>query len=328
MAEILSKGFIKASVADYNQSHYIHMPEFQAQWLDLLNRDVTVLSRIQAVPATGHPTRYWEQTKIARNAAFGDHRALGAAVTDTDYGRIENFAPIKAIESRLTFGLFDTEVMQQQGTLAFLIAKDEADFMVDLLQFQNDKMWNGAASDVSAPAADGKQKEYCGILKQITNTATVGAGIDIAAAVKTKVAELSARKFQGGFPTAIYANPISIDLLEQEEKANSNNFHQYDIELVPGVIVPRIVTNRGLLPLLPDPYIDIVDTGATLDHSFVMVNESLIERHYITSATPRMFQLGQVASLVNDRVAVMFDTVIVKGADAAHCIMKKVVTKA
>jgi hypothetical protein len=41
-----------------------------------------------------------------------------------------------------------------------------------------------------------------------------------------------------------------------------------------------------------------------------------------------MFQLGQVASLVNDRVAVMFDTVIVKGADAAHCIMKKVVTKA
>jgi hypothetical protein len=60
-----------------------------------------------------------------------------------------------------------------------------------------------------------------------------------------------------------------------------------------------------------------------LKASHLGLNESLVERHYLTSATPQMFKMGLDVGLLDDYVAVLFDTVILKGADShAHFQLK------
>jgi len=174
---------LDAAVADYNSGHYIFLPEFEQQWVDLVYRQVTILSRIKPTMATGHPHRYWQQNNIARNAAFVDPQNLNPTVTDTNYGRVEMFAPIKAIQSRLQFSMFNTAVMRQQGVLEKLIAKDEEDWMTDFLLLQNNKLWNGADTSFTAPTSI----EYFGILNQIQNTSTVGTGVLIVDAIRTQI---------------------------------------------------------------------------------------------------------------------------------------------
>jgi hypothetical protein len=332
MANIVSKGFINATVADYNTGSYIFMPEFQQQWVDLLRRDYTILNRIQSLPATGHPTRYWQQALIAKNAKFVDPRSLSGNFSsmNEDRQRTEHYAPIKAMESRLTFTLFDRQVVQQQQEMAFLLAKDEADWMVDFLQFKNDKLWNGLANKVDAPdnATTAERLDYCGILNQISTTATVAEGATIADTIRTNIANRKADQTYAAFPTAIYANPVTIDLLEQEVQSLGYNFHQYDYEIIPGIVVSRIATQNGFLPIIADPWIAVLDKSTYYQHRFVLVNEGLIERHWIGSSEPQVYQMGMTDSILNDRIAVCFDTVIVKGYDKAHVIISKNVDKA
>lgn len=331
MSNLETKFISAANVADYNVGSYIHLPEFQPGFLDLLYRKVTILDRIQAIPATGHPTRYWEQTKIASNAGFIDPRGGGAGYTgyskntlDEDRGRVERAAMLKCITSRIKFTLFDSEVVKQQGVMEQLLAKDMQDMFYDFAKLQNDKLWNGAAVDLTSTAS----AEYCGILKQITDNASViGSGVKIADGIRTHIATLASRLDYDAYPTAIYANPATVDLLEQEEQAR-NNYLRTTMEIKPGVKVPSIYTQIGELPIIPDPFIRVVDGSTTWDHRFVMANERLIERHYLTSAAPRVFKMSRSENLIDDYLALSFDCVIVKGASAkAHSILTKKVTK-
>jgi len=73
---------------------------------------------------------------------------------------------------------------------------------------------------------------------------------------------------------------------------------------------------KGNIPLIPEPYIKL--DGDT--HKIAAVNESLIERHYLTSPAPRIFKMSLHPDLMDDYIAVLFDTVIVKGADHGHFI--------
>jgi hypothetical protein len=49
-----------------------------------------------------------------------------------------------------------------------------------------------------------------------------------------------------------------------------------------------------------------------------IVSEDLIEYHWLTSPTPRVFQLGTPSSLTSQMVVVKFGAVVVKGANYAH----------
>ena len=320
------------TVADYNQSHYIEIPKFQDVMVDLLNRDVTILKRIQSLPATGHPTRYWEQTKLPHNAKFVDVRngeangKYGVENLDTDYGRVERSAFLKAMTSRITFSMFDSELVRQQKDMDKLFDKDMNDMIVDFLKTQNDAIWNGKATSVM----DSTSNEYCGLITQITDSMTVAnpfdlnteTGVFLFDVIRTKVAEALADTRMGGRVSALYANPVTIDYLVNSELARKNlriNVSADKIDIGNGHLVPKIYTQAGELPLIPDPYIKVTDAEGKKNHVIVGLNESLVERHYLTSDKPRLFKMGLGADLLDDYVAVLFDTVILKGADShAH----------
>lgn len=326
---------IQAAVADYNTSHFIEMPEFQPGMLDMLRRDYTILSRIATTPATGHPTRYWEQTKLPDNSGFIDVRGGGTGYTgyskdsvDEDYGRTEMPAMLKCVVSRVKFTLFDKEVVQQQGQMENLLAKDLDDMTVTTLRKMNYGIWNGGAETL----IDTTSKEYCGVLTQIGAAVATIAHNDtstkIADAIRKQVAIKVANTTWDARPTAIYANPLSIHLLEDELAAEANwNRNDNYIELVAGVRVLAIVTQAGKLPVIPDPYIPVAAVTGTPNkdvHSFVIMNENMLEYHYLTSFLPRTFKMGLGTDLVDDYIQLAFGCPILKGVNSgSHLLVKK-----
>lgn len=325
-----------AAVADYNQGHYIEMPVFQDGMLDLLNREVTILDRIKALPATGHPTRYWEQTKIAHNAKFVDPRTgengkYGVETIDDDYGRVEKSAMLKAMTSEIKYSLFDRELVKQQGQFEYLLNKDMQDMIVDFRRTQNQAIWTGKATDL---ATSGGSNEYMGLDKQITTAVNVANPVALDAELATNMVfvtdalrgqiakQLSDNKFIG-FPTAVYANPLTIEYLTNAELKRKGVQLPIDVrkmDIGNGFQVFTIRTQRGELPVIPDPFIPVeAGKDGKFNHTLYAVNENLIERHYLTSAAPRVFKMSNSKELADDYVAVLFDTVIAKGAAAgAH----------
>lgn len=327
MAVTKSQFIQAAAVADYNNSHYIELPKFQDGMLDLLNRNVTIRNRITPVMATGYPSRYWEQTKIAHNAQFTNARtgAFGA-VTDEDYGRVEKAVYLKALTSGIKYTLFDTEIVQQQGDAMAkaLLNKDMDDMLVDLLQTANQGIWTGNATS----ADDSTSLEYCGLATQITDSVTVAnpysfatnSGDFVTDTIRTKIAANLASTKYIGMPTAIYANPLTIDYLTRAE-LKRDGFHisqaAEKVDLGNGFIVNTVRTQSGALPLIPDNFIPYDPTNKK--HTLYVVNEKLIERHYLTDSEPRVFKLGLTDNLLDQYVAVMFDAIVAKGAGAgAH----------
>lgn len=329
---VTKTGFISAAqVADYNQSHYIELPKFQKDMLDLLNRQVTIRDRIKSVMATGHPSRYWEQTKIAHNAKFvdprtGDAGKYGVNTYDEDYGRKERALFIKAITSGIKYSLFDQDVVAQQGDelAKQLLNKDMADMLVDLYQTSNKGIWTGNATSTE----DSTSTEYCGLATQITDSVTVANPYSFATAsgdfvtdtIRTKMAQNLANTKFIGMPTAIYANPLTIDYLSRAELRRPNfsvDQSADKVDLGNGFIVNTIRTQAGYLPLIPDNYIPFDPSNKK--HTLYVVNEDLIERHWIGDSEARVYKMGDTKELLDEYVAVLFDAVVAKGADAgAH----------
>ena len=328
---VTKTGFMSAAaVADYNQSHYLELPKFQSEILDLLNRQVTIRDRIKSVMATGHPSRYFEQTKLAHNAKFvnartGDSGKFGG-VTDEDYGRVECALFIKAITSGIRYSLFDQDVVKQQGDALAeqLLNKDMADMLVDVYKTSNKAIWTGAATKVD----DSTSLEYCGLATQITDAVSVanpysfatGTGEFVTDAIRTKMAQNLASTDFIGRPTAIYANPMTIDYISRSELKRPGvalNQDAQQVDLGNGFIVNTIRTQAGFLPLIPDNYIPF-DAG-TKKHTLYVVNEDLIERHWIGDSEARVYKMGLNQGLLDEYVAVLFDAVVAKGTSAgAH----------
>lgn len=324
------------TVADYNQGHYVELPKFQEGMLDLVDRRVTILNRIQPVPATGHPTRYWEQTKFAKNAKFvnprngGTNGNYGVDTLDEDYGRVEKSAMLKALTSEIKFTLFDSELVKQQGVMEALLDKDMKDMIVDLRRTQNNSIWNGAATDLNS----NDSAEYVGLKTQIKKERQIAKPVKlnealtpdmqyVADEIISQIALQESELDFDAYPTALYANPQTIDyIIKSEAKRENRQICSPDerAELGVGFKVYTIRTSQGDLPLISDPFIKLEDgTGGKKKHTVYAVNEKLIERHYLTSSEPRIFKMGLNKTLVDDYVAVQFDTIIAKGAEAgAH----------
>jgi hypothetical protein len=134
--------------------------------------------------------------------------------------------------------------------------------------------------------------------------------------MKTTIAQMVASTGYRVRPTAIYANPVLLDLIDQEMKTEYNVVLN-TTQISAGFTVKMLSTQAGDLPLIPDwslPY----TPGTPGTYPAYIVTEDLIEYHWLGDPAPRIFQLGLPNSLTYQYVAVKFGAPVVKGANFAH----------
>jgi len=307
-----------SAAADYLAPGAIEVNRYQAEIFDQVRRRFVLGQRINQVPATGQPSRYFEQLAIG-TAAFADPRAI--SVTASQPERVEKVVTLKAIVAGINYSIFDVEVNQQQGQFPYLEAKDLTD-QVDAVLKQHDlKLWNGNDTDLVVPTTT----QYFGISGQIFSAAnlggfnqirTISASASLVDNVKTHVAGMVARQDFEVKPSGLYLNPLFADLFDQEAKALQMYYNE--VEVIPGVIVKAIPTQAGLLPMIPDAGLTNLPSGSGTQYTGFILSEEFVEYHWLTSPIPRVFQLGLVGNLAAQFVIVKFGSVVAKGPAYAH----------
>src|SRR6266699_5859097 len=99
------------AAADYLGPGAVEVPMYQSEITDLVRRRGIFGQRIKQVPATGHPSRFFEETAIPSPTAaqaFVDPRNIVATVQSPT--RAERSVPLKALVSQINYNLFDLEV--------------------------------------------------------------------------------------------------------------------------------------------------------------------------------------------------------------------------
>jgi hypothetical protein len=306
------------AAADYIGPGAIEVPLYQTEIFDISRRSSPFGQRIKQVPATGHPSRFFEETAIpsAGTASFQNPRSLSPTVVSPT--RIELSVPLKALVAQINYNLFDVEVGRQQKQFEYLQAKDLADTVSGLMVAHDVALWNGNDTSLSAPTT----VQYFGAAAQIAaggNTSTIATTASIVDGLKSAVAQMVASGNYQVRPTAIYANPVLLDLIDREMKTEFNVVLNTE-NIVGGVRVKMLSTQAGDLPLIPDwslSYTGVPGSGSAVLPAYI-VSENLIEYHWLGDPTPRIFQLGLPNSLSQQYVAVKFGAVVVKGASFAH----------
>jgi hypothetical protein len=313
------------AAGDYSGPGALEVPLFEREIVDIVRRTSPALDRIRTLPATGHPHRYFEQTAIATGAA-ADPRNL--STTPTGPTRNERYVPIKAIVGGSNLSLFDRDVTEQQGQFAALQAKDVEDILSGITVKRAKMLWAGTDTSLYIPTT----LEWVGALEQITLQGTIPVGSSIIDGLKTYVAQLVADTTHSAlyapWPTAITMNPLLIDKIEQEAKAN--HIELAVMGITAGTTVKALATQAGMLPLIPDPYMPTDTTSkygfaappaGTSNFYAVISTEKWFEIPYIgkdTNGRPRIFQLGLTGNLAGQFVGVQFDALVVKGYAYAH----------
>lgn len=304
-----------AAAADFLGPGAIEVNRYQSEITDLVRRRSPFGQRIKQAPATGHPSRYFEQTAINAAAAFVDPRSISPTAGSPT--RVERMLPLKAIVAQINFSLFDVEVTRQQAQFAYLEAKDLTDTIDSVLRKHDQALWIGNDTSFSSPTT----LEYYGVLGQLTDAGSGVSITDVNASfvdhIKTEVTKMVARSDFEVRPTAIYANPETLDLIDQEMKS------LYNVVLSTravegGITVKELATQAGTLPLIPEWAIPITPSGPNTIHDVVIASEDMVEFHWLTDPNPRVFQLGLPNSLASQHVVVKFGAVVAKGAAYAH----------
>jgi hypothetical protein len=311
------------AAADYLGPGAVEVNRYQTEITDIVRRRGAFGQRVKLVPATGHPSRFFEQTGInapVATDAFVDPRNIVAKVGAPT--RVERSVPLKALVSQINYNLFDMEIGSQQSQFAFLQAKDLADSVEGLLRTHDAALWNGNDTSLTAPTT----AQYFGAIGQIEaggNTYTVHASDSIVDGLKGVIAQMVANSNFEVRPTAIYSNPVLLDLIDRELKL-AFNVVLSTTEVAGGLRVKTLATQAGELPLIPDWTIGYTGTpgSGTAVLPCYVVSEDMIEYHWLTDPTPRVFQLGLPGSLASQMVVVKFGAVVVKGASYAHYEVK------
>ena len=179
-------------------------------------------------------------------------------------------------------------------------------------------LWNGADTSLSTPTS----VQYYGAGAQIANggnTVTIGTSQSIVDGFKSTIALMVANSNYAVRPTAIYANPVLLDLIDREMKTAFNvvlNTKQIE----GGITVKMLSTQAGDIPLIPEwtlGYTGTPGSGSAVLPAYI-VTEDLIEYHWLTDPNPRVFQLGTPGSLASQYVVVKFGGLVVKGANYGH----------
>lgn len=320
------------AAADAMVNGGIIVPEFQQEIIDLVRRGSVLGNRIQFVPATGSPSRFFEQTAVGQGTftAPGGHGTGTITPVASSPTRVEKSLAIKALTNRIDYSLFDMETVAQQGVFAQLKAKDTRDMVEGLLNVHAKALWAGTDTVSGGLVGAGGTTEYVGLLNQITNTATIASTASIIDSIRSKAASLAASTSYNllGKKYAIYINPLALDKLEAEAKntATVMRYIQTDAAQVStGITVDSMRTALGALPIIPEPYLGMNAFGAAApggqnNYAFAIVCEDLIEYHYVGAKEPRVFQLGTIANLNESYVAIFFGAPVVKAASYAHVI--------
>jgi hypothetical protein len=306
------------AAADFIGPGAIEVPLYQTEIFDICRRSSPFGQRIKQVPATGHPSRFFEQTAIPNpgTSGFVNPRSMVPPVVSPT--RIEFSVPLKAIVSQINYNLFDIELGDQQKQFAYLQAKDLVDTVSGVMVAHDIALWNGNDTSLSAPTTT----QYMGAIAQIVaggQTVSIPAPNSIVNGLKTAVAEMVASTGFHNRPSAIYANPMLLDLIDQEMKAEFNVVLNTDV-ITGGFRVKMLSTQAGDLPLIPDwslGYTGTVGSGSASLPAYI-VTEDLVEYHWLGDPAPRIFQLGLPNSMTYQYVAVKFGAPVVKGANFAH----------
>jgi len=228
---------------------------------------------------------------------------------------------LKAIVAQINYNLFDMELGDQQKQFAYLQAKDLVDTVSGVMVTHDVGLWNGNEASLTAQTT----YQYMGCAAQIGgggNSVSIGETSSIVNGLKTAVANMVASNGYYVRPTAIYANPVLLDLIDQEMKTEFNVVLNTD-NITGGVRVKMLSTQAGDLPLIPDWSLSYTGNPALGNGSATLpayiVTEDLIEYHWLGDPAPRVFQLGLPNSLTHQYVAVKFGAPVVKGAGFAHC---------
>ncbi|HSZ61026.1 MAG TPA: hypothetical protein VK828_04480 [Terriglobales bacterium] len=307
------------AAADFLGPGAIEVNRYQTEIFDIVRRRGVFGQRMKQVPATGQPSRFFEETAIAAPTAvqaFVDPRNMAPTLQTPT--RVERTVPLKALVSQINYNLFDMEVGTQQSQFAYLQAKDLADAVDGLLRTHDVALWNGNDTSLSVPTTP----QYFGAIGQIEaggNTVTIGTTASIVDGLKSTIAEMVASSSFDARPTAIYANPVLLDLIDREMKAEFNVVLS-TVQITGGITVKALSTQAGELPLIPEwalPYTGTPGTGNAVLPAYI-VTEDLIEYHWLTEPNPRIFKLGLPNTLMTQSVVVKFGGVVVKGANYAH----------
>jgi len=315
-----------SAAADFMGPGAIEINRYQAEIMDLVRRRGVLGQRINQTPATGQPSRYFEQIAIP-SASTSDPRTLVAVASQPQ--RQEMVVSLKALLAQINYSIFDVEVNQQQGQFAYLEAKDLTDTVDAELKLHDQLLWTGNDTSLIIPTTT----QYFGISGQILNATflnigsgappgftqnkIIGQAASLIDGTKTQVAGMVSRTDFEVKPSGFYANPLFLDKYDQEAKTLQLYYNETEIQ--PGVIVKAIPTQAGLLPLIPEPFIPVIASynGLNQYEAFIL-SEEFIEYHYLTTPVPRVFQLGLLGNLASQFVIVKFGAVVVKGSSYAH----------
>ncbi|MGB6630479.1 MAG: hypothetical protein WBE45_04990 [Terriglobales bacterium] len=307
------------AAADFLGPGAIEINRYQTEITDIVRRRGVFGQRMKQVPATGQPSRFFEETAIASptaTQAFVDPRNIAPTLQAPT--RVERTVPLKALVSQINYNLFDMEVGSQQSQFAYLQAKDLADAVDGVLRTHDVALWNGNDTSLAAPTTP----QYFGAIGQIEaggNTVTIGETASIVDGLKSTIAEMVASSSFDVRPTAIYANPVLLDLIDREMKAEFNVVLS-TVQITGGITVKALSTQAGELPLIPEwalPYTGVPGSGSAVLPAYI-VTEDLIEYHWLTDSNPRIFKLGLPNTLMTQSVVVKFGGMVVKGANYAH----------
>src|SRR6266849_9704835 len=309
--------------ADYLGPGAIEIDRYQTEIFDIVRRRGAFGQRIKQVPATGHPSRFFEETAIpslTAAQAFVDPRNIAPVVGSPT--RIELAVPLKALVSQINYNLFDLEVTAQQSQFAYLQAKDLADAVDGILRTHDVALWNGNDTSLTTPTTP----QYFGAIGQIEaggNSTTIATTASIVDGLKSTIAQMVSSSSYEVRPTAIYANPVLLDLIDREMKAEFNVVLA-TTQITGGITVKTLSTQAGELPLIPEwalSYTGTPGSGTAVLPAYI-VSEDMIEYHWLTDPNPRVFRLGLPNSLLTESVVVKFGGMVVKGASYAHYEVK------
>ncbi len=311
------------AAADFLGPGAIEINRYQTEITDIVRRRGVFGQRMKQVPATGHPSRFFEETAIpspTASQAFVDPRTIVPTLQSPT--RVERTVPLKALVSQINYNLFDIEVGAQQSQFAYLQAKDLADAVDGILRTHDVALWNGNDTSLTTPTTP----QYFGAIGQIEaggNTTTIATTASIVDGLKSTIAQMVSSSSFDVRPTAIYANPVLLDLIDREMKAEFNVVLS-TTQITGGLTVKSLSTQAGELPLIPEwalPYTGTPGSGTAVLPAYI-VSEDMIEYHWLTDPNPRVFKLGLPNSLLTESVVVKFGGVVVKGASYAHYEVK------
>src|ERR1700722_171781 len=185
------------AAADFLGPGAIEINRYQTEIFDIVRGRGAFGQRIKQVPATGHPSRYFEETAIpapSASAGFVDPRNIVAPVVSPT--RVERSVPLKALVAQINYNLFDMELGKQQSQFAYLQAKDLTDTIEGVLRTHDVALWNGTDTSLSSPTTE----QYFGAAGQIAaggNTTTSAARDSIVDGLKSTIAQMISNSSYG-----------------------------------------------------------------------------------------------------------------------------------